>query len=142
MWVARAPCAMRGGIPGAEPRLAPYVGTVDFKTRKAKFRATYVQLGNGQCRVQQHARFAQVEPLAQACTSALQVLAPPARLGVTLTQRVAVVWSGAYSATKGDILHREAALHASHAAKAGTVQLWAPPMCLSAMSVRQGSTRH
>ena len=131
---------MRGGIPGAEPRLAPYVGTVDFKTRQAKFRVIYVQLGNGQRRVQQHARFAQVEPLAQACTSALQVLAQTARLGVTL-QRV-VVWSGAYSATKGDILYLEGAQHASHAAKAGTVQLWVPPMCLSAMSVRQESTRH
>ena len=123
MWVARAPCAMRGGIPGAQPRRAPYVGKVDFKTRKAKFRAIYVQLGNGQRRVQQHARFAQVEPLAQACTSALQVLAPPARLGVTL-QRV-VVWSGADSAIKGDILHLEAALHAQSVLRADTVALLA-----------------
>ena len=131
---------MRGGIPGAQPRRAPYVGKVDFKTRKAKFRAIYVQLGNGQRRVQQHARFAQVEPLAQACTSALQVLAQTARLGVTL-QRVAV-WCGAYSATKGDILHLDAAQNARHAAKAGSVRLWAPLMRLSATSVRQGSTRH
>ena len=114
---------MRGGIPGAEPRLAPYVGTVDFKSRKAKFRAIYVQLGNGQRRVQQHARFAQVEPLAQACTSALQVLAQTARLGVTL-QRV-VVWSGAYSAIKGDILQLEAALHAQIVLRADTVALLA-----------------
>ena len=125
MWVARAPCAMRGGIPGAEPRLAPDVGKVDFKTRKAKFRATYVQLGNGQCRVQQHARFAQVEPLAQACTSALQVLAPPARLGVTLQLQRVAVWSGAYSATKGDILHLEARTHAQIVLRADTVALLA-----------------
>jgi hypothetical protein len=130
----------QGGIRGSGQRHAPFVVKVDFKTRKAKFRVIYVQLGNGHRRVQQDARFAQVEPLAQACTSALQVLAPTARLGVTL-QRL-VVWSSVYSAIKGDILHLEAALHASRVAKAGTVQLWAPPMCLSAMSVRQGSTRH